>query len=82
VKRTNGLMMILMVSCVTFAGCGTLKGLLPSEKTEPPSITQCPVRPELYATKTEDGAFYILDRRDVQALLHYVVELEYSAGCR
>ena len=79
VKSTSRLMMILMLSCVTLAGCS----LIPrSEQTDRPSITQCPVRPELYATKTEDGQFYIMDQRDIRALLHYVVEIEYSAGCR
>lgn len=78
VKSTSRLMTILMLSCVTLAGCS----LMPrSDQTAPPSITQCPVRPALYVTRIGDGTFMV-EESDMRDLLHYVVELEYSAGCR
>lgn len=78
VRFTSRLMTILMLSCATLAGCSLIQR---NDQTAPPSITQCPVRPALYATRISDTA-YMVEESDMRALLHYVVELEYSAGCR
>ena len=62
-------MMILMLLCVTATGCVTRVETVP----------MCPISPTLSIEPTDNG--YTVTRTDMQALLHYVTDLEIAAGC-
>lgn len=59
----------LMLLCVIATGCMT--------RTE--KVPMCPISPTLTIEPTESG--YHVSREDMRELLHYVTDLEFTAGC-